>query len=59
MNAILFLCMYAYLRSSDASQSYFYGLFFTAGLWYGPAFWATLDRIWLKFNRKLDEWADV
>lgn len=59
MNAIIFTCLYLSLQKSDAEQWYFYVLFCIIGLWYGPVFWATLDKLWMKFNRKLDDWADV
>lgn len=59
MDAIIFLLLYLYLRKGEADPWYFYGLFCAIGLWYGPSFWAILDRVWTKVNRKLDEWADV
>lgn len=59
MNAILFFCMYFYLQKGEAGPWYFYALFCLIGLWYGPGFWEALNRLWMKFNRKLDEWADV
>lgn len=59
MNAIIFFCIYFYLQRADASPGYFNGLFCAVGLWYGPGFWEAINRLWLKFNRKLDEWADV